>query len=78
MNQARKYMINKPLQHISDFAFASYTFDCMKMSDVMPNNHHLWELLLFFFHSKKITAEAHPELIKVYEEAALSETTCRD
>ena len=44
------------------------------MSDFMPKNHHLREVSIFFFHSKKIAAEAHRELQKVYRDAALSET----
>ena len=44
----------------------------------MPNNRHLQEVLIFFFHSKKAVAEAHRELQKVYGDAALSETTYRD
>ena len=48
------------------------------MSDFVPNNRHLWEVLIFFFHSKKTAAEAHRELQKVYGDASLSETTCRD
>ena len=44
----------------------------------MPNNRHLREVLIFFFHSKKTAAEAHRELQKVYGNAALSATTCRD
>ena len=48
------------------------------MSDFVPNNRHLRELLIFFFHSKKTSVEAHRELQKVYRDAALSETTCRD
>lgn len=48
------------------------------MSDFVPNNRHLREVLLFFFHSKKTAAEAHRELQKVYGDAAPSETTCRD
>ena len=71
-------MVNIPFRHISDFAFASYTFDYVKMTDFVPNNRHLREVLLFFFHSKKTATEAHRELIKVYGEAALSETMCRD
>ena len=50
----------------------------MKISDFVPNNRHLREVLIFFFHSKKTGAEAHRELQKVYRDAALSETTCRD
>jgi len=71
-------MINKQFWHISDFVLASYTFGCVKMSDFVPNNRHLREVLIFFFHSKKTAAEAHWELQKVYGDAALSETTCRD
>ena len=71
-------MVNKPFRHIRDFALASYTFGCVKMSDFMPNNHHLRKVLIFFFHSKKTTAEAHRQLQKVYGDAALSETTCCD
>ena len=26
------------------------------MSDFVPNNRHLWEVLIFFFHSKKTSA----------------------
>ena len=48
------------------------------MSDFVPNNRHLREVLIFFFHSKKTAAEAHRELQKVYGDAALSKTTCRD
>ena len=48
------------------------------MSDFVPNNRHLREVLLFFFHSKKTVAEAHRELQKVYGDAVLSKTTCRD
>jgi len=58
---------------------ASYTFGCVKMSDFVPNNNrHLRGVLIFFFHSKKTAAEAHRELQKVYGDAALSETMCRD
>ena len=57
---------------------ASYTFGCVKMSDFVPNNGHFREVLIFFFHSKKTSAEAHRELKKVYGDAALSETTCCD
>ena len=71
-------MVNKPFWHISDFVLASYTFGYVKMSDFVPNNRHLREVLIFFFHSKKTAAEANWELQKVYGDAALSETTCRD
>ncbi|XP_018316119.1 uncharacterized protein [Mycetomoellerius zeteki] len=71
-------MVNKPLRHISDFVLTLYSFGCVKMSDFVPNNRHMREVLIFFFHSKKTAAEAHRELQKVYGDAALSETTCRD
>ena len=48
------------------------------MSDFVPDNRHLREVLVLFFHSKKTAAEAHRELQKVYGDAVLSETTCRD
>ena len=49
------------------------------MSDFVPNIHHLREVLLFFFHSKKTAAEAHRELQKIYGDAALSlKQQCRD
>ena len=48
------------------------------MSDFVRNNRYLLEALIFFFHSKKTAAEVHRELQKVYEDVALSETTCRD
>ena len=57
---------------------ASYTFGWVKMSDFVPNNCHLREVLILFFHLKKTAAEAHRELKKVYGDAALSETTYRD
>ena len=46
------------------------------MSDFVPNDCHLREVLTFFFHSKKTAAEAHRELQKVYRDATLSGTTC--
>ena len=48
------------------------------MSDFVPNNRNLREVLIFFFHSLKMAAEAHRELLKVHGDAALCETTCRD
>ena len=50
----------------------------MKISDFVPNNRHLREVLIFFFHLKKTSAEVQRELQKVYGDAALSGTTCRD
>ena len=44
----------------------------------MPNNRHLRQVLILFIHSKKTATKAHRELQKVYGDAALSETTCRD
>ena len=37
-------------------------FGCVKMSDFVPNNRYLREVLIFFFHWKKTAAEAHREL----------------
>ena len=71
-------MVDEPFWHISDFVLASYTFCCVKMSDFVPNNRNLREVLIFSFHSKKAAAEAHPELQKVHGDTALSETTWRD
>ena len=48
------------------------------MSDFVPNNGHLREVLIFFFHSKKTAAEAHREFQNVHGDAALSEIMCRD
>ena len=48
------------------------------MSDFVPNNRHLREVLIFFFHSKKTVAAAYRDLQKVYGDASLSEATCRD
>ena len=62
-------MVNKLFWHITDFVLASYTFGCVKMSDFVPNNRHLREVLIFLFHW---------ELQNVYGDAALTETTCRD
>ena len=71
-------MINNAFCHISDFLLASYTLGCVEMSDFVPNNRHLREVLIFFFHSKKTAAEARRELQKVYRDAALIKTTCCD
>ena len=48
------------------------------MSNFVPNSHHLREVSLHYFISKKIAAESHRILAKVYGENALSETMCRD
>ena len=71
-------MLNKPFHTLVILVWASYSFGSVKISDFVPNNRHLREVLIFFFHSKKTSAEAHRELQKVYEDAALSETTYRD
>ena len=44
----------------------------------MINSHYLREVLLHYFISKKIAADSHCFLVKVYGEHALSQTTCRD
>ena len=48
------------------------------MSNSVPNSHHLREVLLHCFISKKTAAESHRIFVKVYGEHALSETTYRD
>ena len=48
------------------------------MLNFVPNSHHLHEVLLNYFISKKTPAESHHILVKVYGEHTLSETTCRD
>jgi len=48
------------------------------MSAFEPNSRHLREVLIFCFHLKKITAEAHRMLSSTYGEAALSERMCRE
>ena len=50
----------------------------LKISNFVPNSHHLREVLLHYFISKKTAAESHRILVKVYGEHASSETTCRD
>ena len=70
-------MVNKPFWQISDLVLASYTFGCVKMSDFVPNNRHLRNVLIFFFHSKKMAAEAHWKLQKNYGDAAVCETRFR-
>ena len=46
------------------------------MSNFVLNYHHLREVLLYYFISKKTAADRI--LVKVYGGHALSETTCRD
>ncbi|GBP34661.1 Mariner Mos1 transposase [Eumeta japonica] len=48
------------------------------MSKYEPNKRHLRELLIYFFNLKNSVAEAHRLLVKSYNEAALSERTCRE
>ena len=48
------------------------------MSDFVPNNRDLREVLILFFHSKKTSAEAHRELQKVYGDAVPRKTTRHD
>lgn len=43
----------------------------------MTNNRRLREESIFLFHSNKTPAKAHRELRKVYNDAAVSETTYR-
>ena len=48
------------------------------MSVFVPNSHHLREVLIFCFYSKKSVAEAHRMLSSTYGEADLGERTCRE
>ena len=48
------------------------------MSTFVPTNHHLRDVLLFAFNSKKSAADAHRMLVETYGEAAISERTCRE
>ena len=48
------------------------------MSVFEPNSRHWREVLIFCFHLKKTAAEAHRMLSSTYDEAALSERTCRE
>ena len=47
------------------------------MSNFVPNFHHLREVLLRVFISKKTAAKSHRFLVEVYGEHALSETVQR-
>ena len=44
----------------------------------MPNSRHLQEVLILCFHLKKTAPEDHRMLLSTYDEAALSERTCRE
>ena len=48
------------------------------MSSFEPNKLNLRELLIYFFNLKKYAAEEHRLLVERYDEAALSERSCRD
>ncbi|EGI69270.1 Mariner Mos1 transposase [Acromyrmex echinatior] len=48
------------------------------MPSFEPNKRHLRELLIHFFNLKKSAAEAHRLLVEAYDEAALSERSCRE
>ena len=48
------------------------------MSSFEPNKRHLREVLICFFNLKKSVAEAHRLLVETYDEAALSERSCRE
>jgi len=48
------------------------------MSSFCLKKKHMREALLFCFNLKKLAAESHRMLVKVYSDNALSETTCRD
>jgi len=42
------------------------------------NKRHLRELLIYFFNLKKSSAEAHRLLVEAYDDAVLSERSCRE
>ena len=48
------------------------------MSSFESNKRHLRELLMYFFNLKKSAAETHRLLVKEYDDAALSERSCRE
>jgi len=48
------------------------------MSSFELNKRHLWELLIYFFNLKKSAAEARRLLVEAYDDAALSERSCRE
>ena len=48
------------------------------MSNFVPSNMHLREVLLHYLILKKTAAESHRLLVEAYSDHALSETTCRD
>ena len=48
------------------------------MSNFAPNSHHLRQVLLHYFISKKTAAESHRILMSLWWTFALSETTYRD
>jgi len=48
------------------------------MLSFKPNKRHLRELLMYFFNLKKSAAEVHRLLVKEYDDAALSERSCRE
>jgi len=48
------------------------------MSSFEPNKRHLQELSIYFFNLKKSVAEAHRLLVEAYDNAALSERSCRE
>lgn len=47
------------------------------MSNFVPTKHHLRELLIFFFHSKKSATDAHQSLCEVYGDDVLSASACK-
>ena len=48
------------------------------MSVFEPNSRHLWKVSICCFHLRKTAAEAHRIFSNTYDEAALSERTCRE
>jgi len=50
----------------------------MKMSSFELNKRHMRELSIYFFNLKKSVAEAHRLLVETYNDAVLSERSCRE
>ena len=47
-------------------------FWCVEMSDFVPNNRHLREVLIFFFHLKKTVTEAKHSVMLIIFRALIS------
>ena len=72
------FFLSDIFKRYSKFHTKTLFFIALKISNFVPNSHHLCEILLHHFISKKIAAESYRILAKFYGEHALSETKCRD